>query len=73
MSEKVQAVKYVGVATVRRVTEAEWQQAGVKSQPTVQWDKTNGYTVLGKHLKPDAVKCLRVEEDFVVLTEEEEG
>lgn len=73
MPEKVKAVKYIGVATTRIITEQEWSRINVKSQPTIKWDATNGFTVMGKYLKPDAVTYLREDDGFVVLQEDESG
>jgi len=73
MAEKVKCVKYLGVATTCRITEADWKVAKVFGQATVQWDALNGMTVLGDKFTDDAIRYFRAEDDrFAVLMEDDD-
>jgi hypothetical protein len=37
--------RYIGTATVRRMTEAQWKSAGIENQGSVEWTAANGYAV----------------------------
>jgi hypothetical protein len=70
MAHGVKFVKYIGIADIRRITDDEWDKIKVRMQGTVQWDASNGFTVLGERLREGAVDYLRSDDDFVVVVEE---
>ena len=72
MAQGVKAVRYIGIADIRRISDADWDVIKVRLQGTVQWDATNGFTVLGERLRDDAVKYLDGDPEFVVLRDEDE-
>jgi len=73
MAKGVKCVKYIGVADVRRISDDDWEKAGVKMQGTVQWDASNGFTVLGERLRDATIEHIREKEgtDFVVVMDDD--
>lgn len=59
-------VKYVGGATVRRITKDQWIQAGVENQDTVEWNRRNGKSVDLADLNDKAIELLEYEPGFRV-------
>jgi hypothetical protein len=51
-------VKYIGDATVRIITNLQWEDEGVEDQETVSWSLTNQYTVADTELSENAVAVL---------------
>jgi hypothetical protein len=72
MARGVKCVKYIGIADIRRISDADWDAIKIRLQGTVQWDKLNGFTVLGDRLRDDAVAYLRSDPEFVVVNEDPE-
>jgi hypothetical protein len=72
MARGVKCVKYIGIADIRRITDDDWDKIKVRLQGTVQWDKLNGFTVLGERLRDGAIAYLQSDPDFVVVYEEDE-
>lgn len=71
MPKEVKAVKYLGIATIRRITSAEWADAGVKNQQRISWSPENGYTVLADRFTPDALLyCEHDDEELVLIYED---
>lgn len=71
MANGVKCVKYIGIADIRRISDDDWDKIKVRLQGTVQWDKSNGFTVLGERLRDGAIAYLRSDPDFVVVNENE--
>lgn len=73
MASNARLVRYIGIADIRRITDADWRAIGVKGQESVQWDKdtTVPFAISGRHLTSDAVKYLNEDPDFVVIAEDE--
>lgn len=71
MARGVKCVRYIGIADIRRISDDDWDNIKVRLQGTVQWSKANGFTVLGSHLRDDAVAYLHTDPDFVVIAEDE--
>jgi hypothetical protein len=59
-------VRYTGGATVRRITEGQWEQANVKGQKTVEWNRANKYSVDISDLTDEAISVLESEPGFRV-------
>lgn len=59
-------VEYVGKATTRRITEAQWRSAGVKDQGDVQWSDSNNFRVQVEELTNKALQVLRNDGSFRV-------
>lgn len=57
-------VEYKGMATVRRVTKEQWEQAGVLEQDTVEWSADNRMRVPLNDLNPTAQNFLRHDGSF---------
>ena len=70
MSHGVKAVKYIGVADIRRITSDDWGAVGVRGQASTSWTSANGFTVLGEHLNASAIDYFKDDDDFVMLYEE---
>lgn len=71
MPNEVKAVKYLGIATIRRITGPEWEQQGIKNQERVSWTQLNGYTVLADKFTPDALRyCDQDDEELVLIYED---
>ena len=51
-------VRYIGTATVRTITQAQWADVGVKDQKTVTWSRVNQYAVPYTSLTDDAIALL---------------
>lgn len=66
-------VKYVGLSGVRQISTKDWEQAGVKEQETVRWDKSNGYSVPIEKLSDAALKVIEPDRNFVILDSEKKG
>lgn len=60
-------VKYTGHPGTRRITRAQWEAAGVSNQGTVEWNKSNGYSVPGSKLKKGALDILESSDGFKVV------
>ena len=71
MASGVKCVRYIGIADIRRITDDDWDRINVRLQGTVQWDKMNGFTVLGERLRDGAISYLREDPDFVVIAEDD--
>jgi hypothetical protein len=61
-------IQYTGGATIRQVTRAEWEKAGVPRQGDVQWTVQNRHLVPISELTDTAVKRLATEENFRFVT-----
>jgi hypothetical protein len=51
-------VRYVGTADLRKISRADWKQAGVASQADVVWNHANGFKVLESDLSEEALALL---------------
>jgi hypothetical protein len=71
MAQGIKAVKYIGIADVRRISDDDWRAIGVRMQGDLEWSKLNGFTVLGDRLRDGAVKYLETDLDFAVIREDE--
>lgn len=58
-------VIYVGTATIRQVTQEEWDAAGVTGQKSVRWFPGNGYSVPLSDLTEGAQNILRADGYFI--------
>lgn len=58
-------VRYIGTATVRTITRAQWDEAGVKGQNTVAWNKGNQYAVPYAQLTEDAIALLMIDPGMI--------
>lgn len=59
-------VEYKGKATTRRITAEQWQQARVKEQGEVVWDKSNDFRVPLSDLNDSALAVLRRDGAFAI-------
>lgn len=59
-------VEYVGTAHVRKITAADWKQAGVEDQGAVTWDRSNRHKVKASELSSAALEVLREDSGFKV-------
>jgi hypothetical protein len=66
----VKAVKYIGVADVRRITDEEWAATGVRGQDTTTWNAGNGFTILGDRFTQGAIDYFNDDQGFVLIREE---
>lgn len=61
-------VRYVGHATRRVISKADWEAAGVTDQDDVEWGRANHKEVNMDELSDDALKLLSKEPGFVAET-----
>lgn len=66
----MKAVKYVGTASRRVITDKEWEQAGVSGEDTVVWDNSNGFTVDASKLSQAALDAIKPDPYFIILGED---
>lgn len=59
-------VEYKGQATNRRISQADWEQAGVADQGDVEWQKQFGMKVPVDHFTAEALEVLRRDGGFSV-------
>lgn len=71
MAKGVKCVKYLGVADIRRISDDDWDAIHVRMQGTVQWDASNGFTVLGERLRDDAIAHLRTDPEFAIIADDD--
>lgn len=73
--KKSDEVAYIGGATVRKITDAEWAAAGVEGQETIIWSKSlNGNRCKVGDLSAEALEVLlRSPREFVVAAEGEKA
>lgn len=64
--EDAKFVTYHGKATLRRMTEEQWIQAGVSDQEYVEWNEGNGFAVSVEQLNDAALEALRKDTNFSV-------
>lgn len=64
-------VKYMGTATVRRITRDDWMNAGVSDQDTVEWTPENQWTVPRDSLSTEAWDRIQSEKAFAEVTTNE--
>lgn len=65
ISSKV--VRYIGLADVREIDKAGWDNAGVTDQKKVVWNRSNRWTVPAADLSDNAIAyCDEVDSGFVV-------
>lgn len=67
-----QYVEYKGQATHRRISQADWEAAGVKDQGDVEWSKDTGMRVGLDHLTEEALEVLRRDGGFSVPARSQE-
>ncbi len=65
-------VEYKGQATHRRISEADWRQAGVLEQGDVEWSREFNMRVPVDHFTPTALRMLRADGGFSVPAETQE-
>ena len=65
-------VEYKGQATHRRISQADWEQAGVLEQGDVEWSRDTLMRVPIDHFTPTALKFLRADGGFSVPAEKTE-
>ena len=70
MKHGVKAVKYIGIADVRRITDEEWAATGIRGQETTIWTAANGFTILGDRFTQGAIDYFGDDPQFVCLREE---
>jgi hypothetical protein len=59
-------VEYKGQATHRRISQADWEKAGVADQGDVEWSKEFGMRVPVGHFTSEALEVLRRDGGFSV-------
>lgn len=60
-------VRYVGTSTIRRITAADWQKAGVKDMETVEWNRANGWSVPRDKISQDALPFIESDQSMVLF------
>lgn len=59
-------VEYKGKATIRRITQSDWEKARVKGQGEVVWDKSNDFQVPLSDLNSAALAVIRRDGAFAI-------
>ena len=59
-------VVYVGVATRRILTKADWENIGIKNQETVEWNRANKFTIPASNFSKSAMNYLKTDNGFTV-------
>jgi len=59
-------VVYVGIATRRILTKADWENIGIKNQETVEWNRTNKFTIPVADFSKSALNYLKTDNGFTV-------
>lgn len=67
-----QYVEYRGQATHRRISQADWEAAGVKDQGDVEWSRDTNMRVGIDHLTDEALEVLRRDGGFSVPARSQE-
>jgi hypothetical protein len=65
-------VEYKGQATHRRISEADWQAAGVADQGDVEWSRDTNMRVGVDHFTDEALEVLRRDGGFSVPARNQE-
>lgn len=65
-------VEYKGQATHRRISQADWEAAGIANQGDVEWSKETGMRVGVDHLTDEALEVLRRDGGFSVPARSQE-
>lgn len=60
-------VKYIGTADIRRISAADWRNAGVDEQLQIEWHRGNKFTVPVDQFTDDAMQYLESDSGFAIV------